>query len=297
MFGFVLKKLIKGITPYGIVECSKFLRRDYKFSDLYLRYRAHDLLAILDKNKIFKNKHKNKRCFILGTGPSINKIDMNKLKNDKCIFLSQFYLHNSYKYVNSEYHLFSGMSPHFSGKGSSEPWINFFKQIEQQISTSTNLFMNYLDRDFIIENNFFTNHNVYYLYFKKSLNSPFAGKIDASKALYEAGGVPVMAIQLAIYMGFSEIYLLGIDCTWDSGTSNNHCYNHNDSVVDHLGYSREDIMANLSYIEREYRQFLGFLDQLRALDGFAKRAGCKIYNAAPGGKLDVFERIDFNSLF
>lgn len=290
-----VKKVIKCAVPFGAVQVLKHVRKDYKFSSTYMRLCDYEAFAVLDKNKVFSDIHKNERCFILGTGPSINKINIDRLKNEKCIFLSQFYLHKNYISINPIYHLFSGIATHTHIPQAKV--LELFNQMEQRIPVSTTLFMNYLDRMFILQNNFFAKHNVHYLYFKKSLDGLFAGKINAARALYEAGGIPVMAVQLAVYMGFKEIYLLGVDCTWDSGTSNNHCYDPEESVVDCLGYSREYIMANLSYIEREYRQFISFLDQLRALNDFAKRVDCKIYNAAPGGKLEVFERVDFNSLF
>ena len=107
-----LKSLLKWATPYGFVEFSRNIRRDYKYSNLYLKYKDPGALTVLGKNKILKDIHKNQRCFILGTGPSINKIDINKLKNEKCIFLSQFYLHKDYQNINPSYHLFSGLSPH-----------------------------------------------------------------------------------------------------------------------------------------------------------------------------------------
>ena len=43
------------------------------------------------KNNLIKNYYKDKRnrCFILGTGPSLNDIDLNKLKNEITIGVNQ----------------------------------------------------------------------------------------------------------------------------------------------------------------------------------------------------------------
>ena len=34
------------------------------------------------KLKALKNKHKGKRCFVIGNGPSLNKMDLSLLKNE-----------------------------------------------------------------------------------------------------------------------------------------------------------------------------------------------------------------------
>ncbi|MFH1832140.1 MAG: 6-hydroxymethylpterin diphosphokinase MptE-like protein [bacterium] len=292
-----LKKALKWTTPYGIVEFSRNFRRDYKYSYPYLRYKDPEIFKTLNKNRILNNTHKNQRCFILGTGPSINKIDINKLKNEHCIFLSQFYLHKDYQHISPKYHLFSGMTPHLNGKATYDHWLKFFKQIEDSVPVKTALFMNYFDKNFILKHGFFSKHNVYYSCFKKDLKKIFKDKINLTQVLYGATGIPIMAIQLAIGMGFKEIYLLGIDCCWDKETHASHFYKTEASVVDHLGLTPDDILANLDRIEDEYRAYLSLLDQFRALNTFGKSQGINIFNATKGGVLEIFNRVNYDSLF
>ena len=85
-------------------------------------------------------------------------------------------------------------------------------------------------------------------------------------------------------MGFEKIYLLGTDFTQKGnvGEKGNHIY---DDIFTEkrkiVGNSFYDIALNALEIAKEY----------------ADAHGIKIYNATRGGKLEVFERVDFDSLF
>jgi hypothetical protein len=290
-----IKEFLKWITPYGVVELSRNIRRDYKYSKLYLKYKDPNALLALGKNRILKDIHKNQRCFILGTGPSINKIDINKLKNEKCIFLSQFYFHKDYPNINPVYHLFSGLSPHPDIPYQSG--LKFFKQIEDHVATGTLLFMNYLDKKFIEDNGLFAKHKVHYFYFKKNLNDIFKSGVDAAQVLYGAQGIPVMAIQIALYMGFKEIYLLGIDGCNDKETKASHFYDRQKSVVDGLRVEPADVLSDFYKLGTELHAFLSLMEEFRLLRKFIEKNDCKIYNATSGGVIEVFDRVDFDSVF
>lgn len=94
----------------------------------------------------------------------------------------------------------------------------------------------------------------------------------------DGGTITYVCLQLAIYMGFSEIYLLGVDCNYIMGSRNNHFIA--DEVKD-KGNHREDLMIKAYECAKKY----------------AENHGIKIYNATRGGMLEVFERVDFDSLF
>lgn len=92
------------------------------------------------------------------------------------------------------------------------------------------------------------------------------------------GTVTYVCLQLAAYMGFTEIYLLGVDCNYVMGSRNNHF------IAEETGDNRnhrEDAMIKAYEYAKQY----------------AGGHGIKIYNATRGGMLEVFERVDFDSLF
>ncbi len=96
---------------------------------------------------------------------------------------------------------------------------------------------------------------------------------------YRRGGtVTYVCLQLAVYMGFSEIYLVGVDCNYTLGSRNNHFIE--DEKEDNRNH-REDSMIKAYEYAKQY----------------ADAHDIKIYNATRGGMLEVFERVDFDSLF
>lgn len=94
----------------------------------------------------------------------------------------------------------------------------------------------------------------------------------------DGGTVTYTCLQLAVYMGFKEIYLLGVDCNYTKGSKNN--YFISDETEDNINH-RENFMIQGYAYAKEY----------------ADNHGISIYNATRGGILEVFERVDFDSIF
>ena len=89
-------------------------------------------------------------------------------------------------------------------------------------------------------------------------------------------------MQLAAFMGFKEIYLLGVDFSYGGQQKNtNYTYFYETDAIENMGvgYVRQ---VTLAY---------------QAAKRYAESHGIKIYNATRGGKLEIFERVDFDSLF
>ncbi|MFH1461692.1 MAG: hypothetical protein ABIF12_01980 [bacterium] len=292
---FRFKKVLKNILPYGLVKLYRFFYRQLYAKKKFKSMVGKDYQFILDKNKIFKDFHKNERCFIVGTGPSITNQDMMLLKGENSIFLSQFYLHDQYEYINPKYHLISGVAIH--SDISYQTGLNWYKQIEEGISTDTILFINYLDRDFIIKNSLLKKHKIYYFAFQKLLQDIFNLGINASDLLYGVDGIPIMGIQIALYMGFKEIYLLGIDFSINKKTGKTHFYELDRSLIDGYGVDPKNVEECAKYKQESYRAVAKLLDQFEIIDRYAKSIDCKIKNATNYSELSVFERVKFENLF
>ncbi len=116
---------------------------------------------------------------------------------------------------------------------------------------------------------------------------------DPSNSLTRTFTVTVNAIELATYMGFKTIYLLGVDNDYVHKRQPNgkiivdpnvkSSYFQGAEPSETLGVSIQPVeLMNKSYeLAKE----------------FAKKHGVNIYNATRGGKLEVFERVDFDTLF
>jgi len=93
---------------------------------------------------------------------------------------------------------------------------------------------------------------------------------DCYKVVYDGHSITYSAIQLAVYMGFKEIYLLGVDCNY-SQKGKNH-------VVE---YTTQEV-PDAAFLMQE---------SFKVAKRFADTHNIKIFNASRGGSLEVFERI------
>lgn len=145
----------------------------------------------------FKNIHSGERCFILGTGPSLNKADFAYLKNEitfSCNYISL--LKNKYDFEPTYY--------------SAEDYfiLKNFPERVSDLKTSVMFIPNYRAKMFPSVNN-----PVYYnlvpddfIYY----NYPFFS-VSAERRVWSAANASYINLQLAYYMGFQEVYLLGFD--------------------------------------------------------------------------------------
>jgi hypothetical protein len=116
------------------------------------------------------------------------------------------------------------------------------------------------------------------------LFNPTGFSEDISKVVYSGQTVTYSMIQFAAYMGFKEIYLIGVDCNYSSGNS----------VITQDSYFDSRLFnSSRSYAAPEVDTNL--LAYARARE-VCDMQGVKIYNATRGGKLEIFERADLDKV-
>ena len=71
---------------------------------LTFNYKKH---KILRDNRKFKDIHKGKRCFIFGSGPSIQKLNFKMFANEYIFTVNQFPRFENFEDLKTNYHLFS----------------------------------------------------------------------------------------------------------------------------------------------------------------------------------------------
>ena len=116
--------------------------------------------------------------------------------------------------------------------------------------------------------------------------------LDAAKGIYPAASVTTEMIQFAYYMGFSEIYLIGVDFSYavtQKVDDKTYAYQgENNYFIP--GYLKPGEVADMPNVNAN---LLGFHAARQAIEA----QGRKIQNATRGGKLEVFERVDLDMLF
>lgn len=259
-----------------------------------------EVLVDTSFNAKFKDIHKGDRCFILASGPSIASQNLIKLKDEYCIAVSHFHLHKDIQLIKPSYHVLAPQHPPFNFSDSSKYFDDFllaYKDLDIKYFLGVNDYeFNYIN---LIKGNLsYSNLNVHFLNYEKGVvldeNNYNDEKVwDISNSdIFSMRTVVYGAIQVAIYMGFNRIYLLGCDHDYLNDiarTTNHHFYKEDKGISDKL---------HLSEFTRE-RWFLEYYmrwKQYRLMNEYAKTRNIEIINATAGGMLDVFPRVNLDEI-
>lgn len=217
-----------------------------------------------------KNKHNGERCFIIATGPSLTISDLEMLKGEHTFAM------NSIKKLYDS----TDFRPTYYGIQDRDVY-NAMQDVivatkdEEQISFVADILDDYFDvpEQFVR----FPYDGEYHLYNGKLgvPNAKFSD--DAYAVVYDGYSITYSLIEIAVYMGFKEIYLLGCDCSWRKGEKNH--------IVE-SGFFDKNALSN------PVRQRVAYKF---ALD-YANENGIKIYNATRGGDLETFERVNLDEV-
>lgn len=214
---------------------------------------------------IEKFKHKfecRKRCFIVANGPSLKIDDLESLKGEFCIGMNKIYMVDTLwkpdVYVCLDSFLINKETENIASYKCSYKFIGDSGEKYWEIPRKNSYKIHAVSGD---------SYNVL---------PPFSE--DISQKVYSYHTVTHSCIQIACFMGFSEIYLIGVDCNYIKGSNQNYFYKSNEA-------------DNLDHNEN------GMILAYKSAKKYADEHGIKIYNATRGGMLEVFERVDFDSIF
>lgn len=230
-----------------------------------------------------KNKYQNKRCFIIGNGPSINQMDLNLMKDDYVFVSNSFFL----KFDDLEFRpQFLTVEDHLvaeDNKFEFENLKNITKFYPLDLKHTLKLddsavYVNF-PRAYIDSN---------------SSNFPYFSD-DALDKIYWGGTVLYMSIQLAAFIGFSEIILIGVDLTYkipeDIKQKGNVLISQSDDP-NHFDsrYFGKGKRWHLPETERMQQTFSKAYHELL-------KENKKLVNATISGNLQEIPRVDYYSLF
>lgn len=244
----------------------------------------------------FQNQYKGQRCFVIGNGPSLTICDLERLKSEITFACNSIYaLYGSTFWRPTFY---CAWDPIFCKKMMSKE-----EDIQKLLSGCKAAFTNIVGEGFHYRecDNI---KNLFYVRGKYKINQETGIPLfsaDCSEQVYTSGTVSYLMLQLAIYMGFQEIYLLGIDASFsverhkDGKINFNEKENHPKAIAKEDEKFKKDILKDYGH---EYIADVDLhMDGYQAARNYAESHGIKIYNATRGGKLEVFERVNFDNLF
>lgn len=254
-----------------------------------------NLKKYVSKINKFQNLHEGKRCFVIGNGPSLKISDLEKLEHDITFASNSIYaLYQSTAWRPTYY---CANDKIFCDKMMSDK-----KDMETLMDGCKAAFTSVLGAGFQHRDD----SDMEKLYFVQLVEHSAENQIpcfsaDCSEQVYLGGTVTYVMLQLAAYMGLEQIYLLGMDFNYSVEQHKDGSITTND-VCNHMEEMEAEHKMFDALIKNRYGvTYLADVDlQLAAFQSAKKYAdehNIQIFNATRGGKLEVFERIGFDSLF
>ncbi len=242
----------------------------------------------LNTNAGLRGIHRGQRCFVIGNGPSLGTQDISKLGPELTFTMSGFWKHSAVQIWKPTYYFL--MDPLFFD-GSSQ-MAEFFSGVRSAIHPS-HFFMPLSAQKAILDNQLLPGCTVSYVALHGGLDQVHPDSLDFTGVVPGGMSVAQFAIMAAIYMGCAPIYLLGLDHDWLAHRGQDSHFYSGTTVQNHP--TAHGDLSKLRYVD-DLTSVLSLWRGYETLHDIAGRAGLQILNATRGGFLDVFPRVDFDSL-
>lgn len=223
-----------------------------------------------------KDCYKGRRGFIIGNGPSLRVSDLDRLREEVTIASNLIYL--SYDQTDWRPTHVTCIDRLVWEKVAQIAHIYY-----PMIITSDNLDT--------------TTADCLTVQFRVLGHAPFcdqqpAFSSDMAKGSYGGSSVTYDNLQLAYHFGLNPVYLLGCDHYYqgEKNIQEHKPVEHQVQNHFHPDYRRAGEQVNPAPIENMTRSF-------EIASEFAKTSNFNIYNSTRGGHLEVFDRVDFDTLF
>jgi hypothetical protein len=219
----------------------------------------------------FRDCHHGERCFIIGNGPSLKRTDLRLLKDEITFGLNRIYLLFDELDFQTTYFVV----------------INtlVIDQCAEDIRRlSLPKFVTWRGRGWLLDD-----ADVCFL--DTDYTPPATFSKDVTKRVFEGSTVTYVAMQLAFFMGFQEVILIGVDHSFSTkGPAN--------ITVTSDGEDNDHFSSN--YFGKGFRWQLPDLEASELAYRMAREAfeseGRRILDATIDGKLTVFPKVDYQSI-
>ena len=276
-----IKKIIKNIVlknSYARIKYDEYqdMKRERDFQH---RYDIRDTKRIANL-KATKN---GQRCFIIGNGPSLRIEDLEKIGNEDSFA------------VNSIYKIFDKTSwrPRYYVSQDREVVERVKGDIEAVLESCEQAFLNSSALDNFDKSKLCDKLHFFFLNTRdrddlSNGENPLFSE-DVTEQIYEGSTVTYACIQFAVYMGYSEIYILGVDHSYNITKKADGTIVEDKSVKNYMP-GMEVKLENVPMLDKATLAY-------RVARCVCEEKGIVIKNATRGGKLEEFERVNFDSLF
>lgn len=308
--------MLDKIYKYNYVgKLSEYLKK-IEYSKWYTAYmqelllqdiekKEPDIRRMLNENKELENIHQGKRCFILGNGPSLNNIDFKKLSKEIVFTVNQLPEHPHFQELQSNYHIIIDLQAFGLRYNREKLTPGFTEYSLKSISSLTvkgnpTLIVPYQAKRILQRTGITDILKIKYICSYKAFIDGYHN-CDLTKPISSFSGVVLAAILCAVYMGFSEIYLLGCDqtaiidmleCALGNESKYGHAYADQASINDTGYHVLTDSMGIKYLLLGEYRRHEGY----EQLFNYCRQRGIRIYNLTDSTLISSIPKCRFDKV-
>ena len=228
----------------------------------------------------YRNKYAGQRCFFIGNGPSLRAEDLTRLHEAGEITFGFNRVYNIFDqtpwrptfYISQDEKMLSGCADTVRQLDLNAKFIPIQLKWWHGISIEDALSFNIIPQQTEDSNAFLFSDDI------------SAGIYNSSTGMYTAA-------QLAAYMGFSQIYFIGVDHHFRVSQNSKGEVIVDNSVKDYFSEKYNEDKQNL-YIPNTEKSTMTYI----AMKKHCSQRGIQVYNATRGGKLEVFDRVNFDEV-
>lgn len=264
-----------GILSSRLVELKHLLEWHFKHRRAGVPIEYHSNMDYLDWHyhyrpalMRYKNIHEGQDCFIIGNGPSLNRMNLSLLNEYYLFGLNKIHLIFEKHKLNLSYHAIAN------------PLV--IEQMTHELESDVfgcPSFLTYRSS----KQYQYSNSRIHRLF----TDNRWSFYHTIEKPISEGYTVTYVAMQLAFYMGFKNVFLVGVDHNFKQSGKANEKQHHEGDDVNHF---HPDYFKGMNW-------HLADLEGNEASYAMAKHqyheAGREIYDGTVDGKLTIFRKISF----
>ncbi len=228
----------------------------------------------------YKDAYKGKECFLIGNGPSLRAEDLTLLYKNHIPTFACNRIYNIFEqtpwrptfYISQDEKMLSGCSATVNELDIQSKWIPIQLNWYYGIDIRNAIYFNMVSQPSDKQDNYLFSD-------------------DASAEVYNSQTVLYTAAQLAAYMGFHTIYLIGVDHHFHISQNNQGEIVVDNTVKDYFSeeYNKDRDKLYIPNTEKSIYTYI-------AMKRHCHARGIRVYNATRGGRLEVFDRVNFEEI-